>query len=207
MLIVFEGIDNSGKSTLSLAFQKYINNDFRSVDGVLKVDPHLGDFVWTKEPMFTSEEADTLNSPSFTNQFARERLFFESRMRHQDMVSGKNLICDRYIWSGIAYALKFSPECYEFARALYLSDTLFIQPDLYIFVDTPPEVCFDRDPSVELDRLKSLQQAYLSTQQFITTPVITMQAIGGEQCALDQLVELFENFVDEHDLMVDQEKW
>lgn len=207
MLIVFEGIDASGKSTLSLSFQKYLNDEFREEEGLLRLDPHLGDFIWTKEPMFTSEEADALNSPAFTNQYARERLFFESRLRHQDIISGKNIICDRYIWSGIAYAYRFSPECYEFAKELYLSENLFIQPDLYIFVDTVPEVCVDRDHSLDLDLLRELQQAYRTTQQYIQTPVITMQAIGGEQRSLDTLVELFKAHVEQHQLMVDNESW
>ena len=207
MIIIFEGIDNSGKSTLSNSFGHYINNDFRSEDGALKVDPHLGDFIWTKEPTFTTEEADELNSSACTDQFSRERLFFESRLRHQDLIAGRNIICDRYIWSGIAYAKKFSPECFGFAKELYLSENLFIQPDLYVFVDTPVVVCHERDTSVGMDRLMSLRQAYIETEQHIKVPIIQMQAVDGEEEALKVLINKFEWHVSHYNLSVEDSEW
>ena len=192
MLVVFEGVDKSGKSTLSLSFFKWLNNEYRDADGSLAADPHLGDFLWTKEPTFSSEEADLLNSAeSPLNEYQRERVFFESRMRHQEMLSCHNVVCDRYVWSGIAYAYVFSRNCYEFAKELYLSENLFVAPDLYVFVDTPPEVCYDRDPSFSLERLRAIREAYLLTKKFIKTPVITVQGIGGEDRALQRLVALF----------------
>ena len=202
MLICFEGVDASGKSTLSVDFLQWINTHFRDATGTLKADPHLGDFVWTKEPIFTSEEADRLNTPGYTDEYKRERIFFESRIRHQNVLTGVNCVCDRYIWSGLAYSYIFSPHCFEFARELYLSENLFIAPDLYVFVDTPPEVCFDRDPSLDLEKLKTIRNAYIRTRDYITQPVITMQALGGEARALDEFVKLFE----EHMLKIEQEK-
>ena len=139
-LIIFDGIDKVGKSTLSVNFTQYLNKLYRDEDGLLKIDPHFGDFIWTKEPLFTTEEADFLNSPGYIDEYRRERIFFESRMNHQKLIAGKNVVCDRYIWSGLAYANKYSPGCFRFAKELYLSENLFIKPDLYIFVDTPPGV-------------------------------------------------------------------
>lgn len=183
-----------------MAFLEYINTEYRDESGVIRIDPHLGDFLWTKEPIFSSEEADQLNTPGYVSEYQRERIFFESRLRHQGILAGSNVICDRYLWSGIAYAKLFSPNCYEFARELYLSDALFVQPDLYVYVDTPPEVCYDRDPTVDLDRLRGLQEAYRQTRQYIEPAVITMQAIGGEERALAELVEHFDNHVRENGL-------
>ena len=192
MLVVFEGVDKSGKSTLSLSFFKWLNNEYRDADGSLAADPHLGDFLWTKEPTFSSEEADLLNSAeSPLNEYQRERVFFESRMRHQEMLSCHNVVCDRYVLSGIAYAYVFSRNCYEFAKELYLSENLFVAPDLYVFVDTPPEVCYDRDCSLDLDKLKAIREAYLTTKSYIKTPIITIQGLGGEQRTLDRMVTMF----------------
>jgi thymidylate kinase len=190
--IVFEGIDKSGKSSLSVNFTQYLNKLYRDEDGLLKADPHFGDFIWTKEPLFTSEEADLLNSPGYVEEYKRERLFFESRMKHQKLIAGKNVVCDRYIWSGLAYASKYSPGCFRFAKELYLSETLFIQPDLYIFVDTPPEICASRDTSLDLDVLRELRAAYMKTRDYIRVPVIIMQSVEGEENALRELIRLFE---------------
>jgi thymidylate kinase len=195
MLIVFEGIDRSGKSSLSVNFIQYLNQFFKDGVGLLKVDPHFGDFVWTKEPLFTSEEADLLNSPGYVDEYRRERLFFESRIRHQKMLAGKNVVCDRYLWSGIAYANKYSPGCFRLAKELYLSESLFIQPDLYIFVDTPPEVCASRDASLDLDVLRELWHSYMKTKDYIKTPVITVQSVDGEDNAMRELIRVFEEYM------------
>jgi thymidylate kinase len=138
MFIAFEGIDRAGKSTLSIKFAEYLNSC--KIDGLLKLDPHFGDFIWTKEPSFSIEEAKLLNTPGYVDEYRRERIFFESRIRHQNYIIAKNIVCERYLWSGLAYAFKYSPNCFRFIKELYSSDVLFAQPDLYIFVDTPIEV-------------------------------------------------------------------
>ncbi len=194
-MIIFEGCDRSGKSTLSVAFSEYINNKYRDQFGLLRIDPHLGDFIWTKEPLFTTEEADRLNSPEFTDEFKRECLFFESRFRHQDMLAGRNVVCDRYIWSGIAYAYVFSPHCYMFAKELYTSPHLFIQPDLHVYVNTPVEICYERDTSVGFERLQKISDAYDVTRRMIKSPIIEVASVGGEEKALEELMIKFDEFV------------
>jgi len=196
MFIVFEGIDGSGKSTLSVKFAEYLNNKYRDEFGLLKIDPHLGDFVWTKEPLFTTEEADRLNSPEYKNQYKREALFFESRLNHQETIAGKNVICDRYIWTGLAYSTLFSPACLGFATELYLDTSIFIQPDLYIFVDTPVEVCYTRrDSEVPKDRLDGIRNAYLATKGLLKSPVLTVSNEYEENVSFQKLVESFDLFI------------
>jgi thymidylate kinase len=190
--IVFEGTDSAGKSSLSVNFTQYLNKQYRDADGLLKTDPHFGDFLWTKEPMFTSEEADLLNSPGYMDEYKRERLFFESRLKHQKMLAGRNVVCDRYVWTGLAYSYKYSPGCFRFAKELYLSESMFIQPDLYIFVDTPPEICVSRDATLDLDNLRELYGAFNRTRDYIKTPILTLPYVDGEDNALRSLVQLFE---------------
>lgn len=192
-MVIFEGCDHSGKSSLSVLFTEYLNN-FKDEFDLLRVDPHLGDFIWTKEPVFTSEEADKLNSPEFTDEYKREGLFFESRLRHQEMMLGKNIVCDRYILSGLAYAYLFSPNCFLFAKELYLNPNLFLQPDYYIYVNTPAEICFKRrGQDVPLDRIKKIQGAYEETRKYIRCPIIDITGEYEEQKSLELLIEKFEN--------------
>lgn len=63
LLVVFEGIDNSGKTTVSKELVKLFPG-----------------FSWTKEPTFSTEQADRLNSPECTDENYRESLFLESRL-------------------------------------------------------------------------------------------------------------------------------
>lgn len=199
MLIAFEGIDRSGKTTLSVNFAKILNSNFRDEAGLLEIDPHFGDFIWTKEPSFSTEESDKLNSPGYIDEYRRERLFFESRVRHQSMLAGKNVICDRYIWSALAYMKRFSPNCFRFGKELYLSDRLFTNPDLYVFLNIPPEICAQRDEGMDVDILTELSEAYESTKQYIKVPIIELPHIEGEEEMLFAFSELFKGHLQDHD--------
>ena len=161
MLIVFEGIDRTGKTTLSVEFQNYLNTEFSDGKGGVTLDSSLGPFIWTKEPSFSTAEADKLNDlkdPS--EQYKRECLFFESRILHQPYLKAHNIICDRYVWSGMVYARVFSPGCYQFLKELYQSKKLFVQPDLYIYVNTGIDTCLMRDPSLNMDTMLELWKGY-----------------------------------------------
>jgi thymidylate kinase len=201
MFIVFEGVDRSGKTSLSLQFAQKLNTEYRAEDGYLKIHPHLQDFIWTKEPHFSSDEADMLNTPGYVDEYKRERLFFESRLRHQKIIAGKNVVCDRYIWTGLAYSYRFSPGCFRFVKELYLSESLFIQPDLYVYVDTPPEVCCSRDSNLSLDVLRELRDAYLKSMEYLKTPIIMFPYTEGEQAALEKFTELFDEYAEKTGLL------
>lgn len=193
MFIAFEGIERAGKSTLSVKFAEYLNGC--TVDGLLILDPHFGDFIWTKEPSFSIDEAKLLNSPGYVDEYRRERVFFESRLRHQNHIAAKNIVCERYLWSGLAYAYKYSPNCFRFIKELYSSEKLFVQPDLYIFINTSLETCSERDPSLDIDNQRELLEAYNKTKEYIKVPTINFQAIGDEQECLHNLIVLFEDHV------------
>lgn len=178
MFLVFEGIDKCGKSTLSVEFQNYLNTEYSDGKGGITIDPGKGPFVWTKEPSFTTTEADRLNGlkdPS--SQYKRELMFFESRMGHQSFLGKHNIICDRYVWSGMSYARVHSPGCYEMLRELYQSKKLFIQPDLYVYVNTGIDVCLKRDPNLDMNTLLELWKSYelvYDNIKEINIPIITI---------------------------------
>lgn len=155
--IVFEGVDNSGKTTVSKEIQKM-----------------MPWFTWTKEPVFSTEQADRLNSDEYKGKDAkREVLFLESRLSQQNLYKENPCLLDRYLWTGLAYAKAFSPSIYSFAEALYTNHNIFKKPDLYIFMDTPLESCYDREPALKKEpgRLERIRQAYRDTEHLIDTPI------------------------------------
>ena len=161
MFIAFEGIDRCGKTSLSLEFQKYLNTEFSDGKGGVTIDRKYGSFVWTKEPSFTTAEADRLNNlKDLSSQYKREALFFASRLGHQDYIKKHNVICDRYVWSGMAYARVFSPGCFEFLREIYQNNDLFVQPDLYIYVNANIDTCLKRDPTLNMDTMLEIWKSY-----------------------------------------------
>lgn len=197
MLIIFEGIDNSGKTTLSKRFLDYLNTDDGKAE-VLRYEfkkgiKEVSDFTWTKEPQFTTEEADMLNSGQLKDEYRREALFFSDHIRHLKELSEGNKVCDRYVWTGLAYAKKFSENCFPFVKYLYPDTSIFPAPDLYIFVDTPVEVCDLRDPTVGIERLRSIRDAYMEVKRFFLqhSPIITISAEYGVEESLELLIDRF----------------
>lgn len=176
-LIVFEGIDNSGKTTISKELQKILTKDsndlrvhFMSMEGPekndslksLALDWH-STWAWNKEPTFSTEQADKLNNGDMDGN-EREVLFLESRLERQKDYARTSTVLDRYLWTGLAYAKNFSQECYPFLEKLYVNYNIFKKPDLMIFLDTPVETCHEREPSVSIERLNNLRDAYLDTK-------------------------------------------
>ena len=152
-LVVFEGVDNSGKTTVSKALAKI-----------------LPSFRWTKEPVFTTEQADRLNSEEYRGKDAkREVLFLEGRLQQQKVYNSVPCLLDRYLWSGMAYAKAFSPSIYEFCKELYTDYNIFKKPDITFFMDTPLETCYDREPKLkeEPGRLERIREAYRDTENLV----------------------------------------
>lgn len=170
-LVVFEGIDNSGKTTLS-----------RLVRALLEQKSAIT-WAWDKEPRFSTEEADRLNSEEMKDEYFREALFFKSRMEGQKDYHKANTVLDRYTWSGVAYAKVFSPNVFPFVQHLFLEPAgtktpIFKIPDVFVFVDTDVDICLSREPEVGRERLVKIREAYLATESLLNAPVIRTKSDG-----------------------------
>lgn len=207
LLIVFEGIDNSGKTSISQRVSEMLKEDFVGVCMLHSRDfdkeeykEFVGDprntWQWQKEPTFSTQEADRLNNPDVKmDENEREVLFLESRLRQQSVYSVRSTVLDRYLWTGMAYAKMFSPACYEFTTRLYTSCSIFKMPDLTIFVDTPVELCHEREPEVSVERLTGIRNAYLDTKKFVKGPVETITGEGSlEENAIKALKIIQKHF-------------
>jgi thymidylate kinase len=199
-LIVFEGIDNSGKTSISQGVQKMLMADHlnllkeytkREGNATLENYVHTnGSWVWSKEPDFSTQEADRLNDTSKPmDEVEREILFLESRLRQLPKYHSNSTILDRYLWTGMAYAKVFSNSTFPFVSKLYQSHNIFKAPALTIFVDTPVEVCQQREPDLTLERLNKIRDAYLETEQFVQGPI---HRISGEGSLEDNVKAAWE---------------
>jgi len=185
MFIAFEGIDGSGKTVISKAFAESRG------------------FLWTKEPMFDSDEADKLNELPMADEH-REATFLIDRVQHQsviqEMLVDHDVVCDRYLWSALVYSSVFSPEVYEFLLSVY-TQPFFRIPDCFVFVDTPAKTCAVRRPGRSSDAektlksLEKLERAYHDVHpnhilEWENIPVIDVSGQGTVEQAITKLSSL-----------------
>jgi dTMP kinase len=178
--VVFEGIDGCGKSTLSKRFAERMS------------------WSWTREPTFSSEQADELNLKS-KDDIGREIEFAIDRIKHVfEMEANENsFVCDRYIWTGLVYCSKYNPKAFSFVREFYAHE-FFRKPDWYIFVDTPIDICYERIVSREgkeiqsLNDLSSLRQLYKSLEYIVSknSKIITIESLGKIDDLVDSILNL-----------------
>lgn len=165
-LIVLEGLDGSGKTSISRKLAEYLSST-----GV--------DCILTREPT-----EHFRRSPEMENRrdaISSIRMFFEftlDRIQHVDEIrkwldSGKVVICDRFLYSSYAYqgpgiASEFGGilEAIEWMRSV--SKVIGIRPDLVVFLDVDPETAMSRisrrtdiqSGFEELEFLRKVRDAY-----------------------------------------------
>lgn len=177
MFIAFEGVDGAGKTTIAK----------RLVD-------EKG-FLYTHEPTFTSKKADQLNLEKINNNES-EVEFLLDRIKHQAFLRKnreQNIVCDRYIWGGLAYCFAFNKSIYNFIKIIY-TNKFFIVPDCYVFVDTKPEICKDRGVLQNINQLKFIKQSYEITKSVILNSNTKIININGSKSLDEIFKDLYHKF-------------
>ncbi|KAL7079517.1 hypothetical protein ACQ4LE_001560 [Meloidogyne hapla] len=134
LLIVLEGLDRSGKTTQArLLFEHFkrlgINARIQCFPD--REEPTTGPAInkFLKNAKTVSE-----NSEAIHLLFSANRWLLNSKIR-EELLSGNNLIVDRYSYSGIAYSMaKGINKCWACQPEVGL-----IRPDLVLFFDISPE--------------------------------------------------------------------
>ena len=151
IFIVIEGLDGSGKTTQATLLAKKLSQKH---DVMLTAEPSRG-----KIGSFIREgclyEDKRLPTEAEALLFAADRIEHMQKEVKPALDVGKLVICDRYIYSSLAYqgSAGLSLEWIKTINARAL------QPDFSIFIDVPPERVLER-----LQRKKSVMET-LETQQ------------------------------------------
>lgn len=146
-LINFEGIDCCGKTTLSKMLASKL------------------EYVYSHEPGFSSATADKLNS-NIIDCWRREFYFMKDRIEHQSALNTTNVVLDRYILSGLAYAETFSPQTVPMMKSIYSMKDEFKEPDVVVFIDIAPE------DAIKFNELKKGTPDYSERMDIIKLQII-----------------------------------
>jgi dTMP kinase len=147
VFIVIEGLDGSGKTTQAKMLAKKLEKTYKVM---LTAEPSCG-----KIGSFIRE--DCLYEEKRLPTEAEALLFAADRIEHMysevkpALEAGKLVICDRYIYSSLAYQGNAGLSL-EWIKTI---NARALQPDFSIFIDVPPEQVITR-----LQRKKSVMETF-----------------------------------------------
>lgn len=199
-LINIEGIDCSGKTTLSKMLTNRLNAESTGSES--------REWVFEHEPRFSSEDADRLNF-NVLDGWQREFYFMKDRISHQHILNTNNVVLDRYILSGLAYAKAFSPETVPMMLSVYHLVREFKQPDVIVFIDIEPENALkfnelkkgtpDYSTKMTLNNLQLLRdnfKFFSQTMREWEIPfVVVHPVIGDLNATLDKIYSHIKNYI------------
>ena len=195
--IVLEGIDGSGKTTQIKRLADYLcKNKHRCLITKEPTNGPIGSLALETVRGLSSLSPDTL-----ALLFAADRSEHILHDIRPALESGIHVICDRFIYSNLAYQGETIPQKTIFA---YNSQFL-LQPDLTVFIDTSPEECTRRiissRKSLELfdgvERARSIRTEYFKAFETYSKqmPVKIIDGNLDEDEIFNQLLNIVNTFI------------
>ncbi len=150
LLIVFEGIDGTGKSTQMSLLACFLKE--KGLDIIETREPTNGQFGQRIRTLYANRDG--------VSREEELELFIADRQEHvQDMLmprlqEGKIILCDRYFLSTAAYqgAVGFSPE------EIIERNSFAPQPDLALLFYVPPQIGIERITTGRGETLNDFEQ-------------------------------------------------
>ncbi len=152
MFVVFEGIDGSGKTTLSRLLVQFLNS--RGVKA-----------VWTKEPY--AEETKRLLTWGVLNPWGETFLLLSDRNRHvrefvkPKLEEGYAVVSDRYYFSTLAYQGYGKGLPLRTLKSLNSKVIEGLEPDLVFLLDVEPRRALERIDKSRTSRVESFEEEKL----------------------------------------------
>ena len=180
--VVLEGIDGSGISTQSMELKRMLESE-HNTPAILTKEPSTGPIGVNIRQVLSGRVSGVSNS-SLALLFAADRVDHNQNLILPALEQGKHIICDRYIWSSLAYQgrhndLKWLEEINRFA----------LKPDLTIFIKVRPETSLQRIRSSrfkteifeEMEILNQVYDNYIKTYKRWQDLGEWVAEIDGEQ--------------------------
>ena len=196
-LIVFEGIDGTGKSTQCRLLSKYLSE--RNIPNIVLVEPTMG--TWgMKIRRLLSEGREGISPQEELSWFVNDRKEDISKNIMPALLDNKVVIMDRYYFSTAAYqgALGFDPE-----EIRAKNENFAPIPDRVLIFLTSPDVCLERiessrDQKSAFEKIEYLQNVQTIFKSFVGPNISFINSIGSvsevHKKVLTEVKDIF-NFV------------
>jgi dTMP kinase len=157
--IVFEGLDGAGKETQAKLLVEYLKAKEQEV--VYTSEPTKDNPISKLIRKWLDRKFELSSDEAITLLYVADRYEHLSEVIIPALEAGKTVVCDRYLYSTIAYE-----------GALFGADTHWIKqvhghalkPHIKIYIDTSPEECINRvgkqDRFVKLETLQKVYEFY-----------------------------------------------
>lgn len=161
--IVFEAIDGAGKDTQIELLKQKLEKSGKEVVLYSNIDNGLLKKIFRK--MLTPCSDNFISSFHLSILILSDMAMTYKRIK-LDMEQGKYVICSRWYLSSLAYG--GGKSCREYDLIKDYIEILDIDPDLFIFISTSPEIAMNRLTSrsgnleryESIDKLKAISELY-----------------------------------------------
>ncbi|MCK5023829.1 MAG: dTMP kinase, partial [Candidatus Aenigmarchaeota archaeon] len=133
--VVFEGIDKSGKETQAKMLYDYLHN--KGIPVIYTEEPNPKNAIGRLIKMWLVGKATVTSPESITLLYTADRYEHLKKVVNPALNVGKNVICDRYFYSTVAYESAIFGMDKEWIRTLNKNVR---KPDVVIFIDIDPEI-------------------------------------------------------------------
>ena len=196
-LIVFEGIDGTGKSSQCRLLSKFLNE--KKIPNIVLAEPTKG--IWgMKIRRILSEGRENISPKEELSWFVNDRKEDISKNIMPALLDNKVVIMDRYYFSTAAYqgALGLNPEDIRTENENFAPI-----PDRVLIFLTSPDVCLERiessrDQKSAFEKIEYLQNVETIFKSFVGANISFINSIGSvsevHKKVLTEVKDIF-NFV------------
>jgi dTMP kinase len=164
MLVVFEGIEGSGKTTQANLLYESISRLTERC--VLTVEPRpespITRLIREELKKDPSKEGEAFDMRALQLLFAADRSVHVEKLIRPSLEAGEIVVVDRYFLTSVAYSSAFGNE--ELADYFMSVNSVFPKPDLLFYLRVAPEVALRRvalrEKKDRYDNLESLRKQY-----------------------------------------------
>lgn len=192
--IVLEGLDGSGTTTQSRRLAKWLEDQDVAVRKTFEpTDGPIGKLI--RDLLSRKPVSHDSNSPVSFSEDALCLLFAADRIEHSRQIrewqaGGRDVVCDRYVHSSIAYQSLGSGIS---AEHVVETNRDIAVPDITIFLDVPVEACLERlrgrdeSPSVyeKKNILDQIHRNYLKTAALYSEHFGPIYTVDGSRSVGD----------------------